>query len=448
MSGCLDLGIAKPNQYNEVAKMLAEEEIEFVVLMEDRQPDFFLNYDRFDRELFVRLNRHGPYNGNHYYPTQGDLKLFVDGLHDSNIKVLYGAWIHENRWIIRRHPEILLTDREGHLLHTNNLSVDFNPLAELKSDHDYGIRNGDKFVEYMYKQYSKLADDFGFDGLFIGDGGMGFRMFGDDNIGVNCYDYSKSSITKFLDSEFFSTNGNHNQKNECILNRKEIKEYLASEEEKIAQSNFSNNNTISEDIWLYHKDEWTEWNCLEWSNFYRTLAHNLHFYRNEKLGAFSCMNYGPEKAIRHGVDYRTIATSGLDYLIFQTYDYAWGKHFRLEAKDIAANAQELLSLHSHLSSWSSRQKIKILFTAETGDSIENWYCPASLTLEEISKYILAKSKDDEHHFSMNEKLVDSGMQNFVSGPVADGVFIVWINETAASLISDIRNTLRTALNDS
>jgi hypothetical protein len=409
--------------------------------MEDRHPDFFLSYDRFNSELYVRLNRHGPYNDTHYYPTQRDMKLFVNSLHDYGINILYGLWIHENRWILRRHPETLLTNRAGQQLHNSNLSADFNPLVELKADSDYGIKNGDKFVDYACKQYSKLAEDFGFNGLFIGDGGMGFRIFGDDNIGLNCYDYSKSSIIKFIDSEFFSTNdSSHNQSSQCVLNSKETKTYLASEENLVRSTS---HNAISTDIWLHHKEEWIKWNCLEWSGFYQALAHHVHL-RNAKLGAYSCMNYGPKKAVMHGIEYKSIATSGLDYLIFQAYDYAWGRHFKLDAKDTEANVQELYSLHLHLSSSrSSRQQMKIFVTAETQDNIENWQCPDVLSLDEIKTYVFTKSRTDRYYQSnINESIINYNTEGSVSQSIIDGIFIVWINETKPNTISAIKNTIR------
>src|SRR5689334_7200962 len=183
-SCCLDLGIAKPNRYNKISNMMAEKEIQFVVLMEDRQPDFFINYDKYSAESIVGLNKHGPEN-NTYRPTQRDLRSFVETFRDEEIEILYGFWVHENTWIDERHSELLLTDSNGKSLSSESFVYDFNPLLKMKIDSEYGIRNEEEFAEYIYKQYSNLADDFGFNGLFLGDGGMGFRLFGDDSIGVN-----------------------------------------------------------------------------------------------------------------------------------------------------------------------------------------------------------------------------------------------------------------------
>ena len=214
ISGCLDLGIAKPAQYKEIAKILAGVGVEFVVLMEDRQPDFFLKYDKYNGESFVRLNRHGPHN-NTYYPTQNDLKLFIQSFHDAGIGIHYGFWVHENRWIDKRHPELLLTDSNGKRLHSEYFINDFNPLLKMENDPVYGITKDEAFVDYICKQYSNLADDFMFDGLFLGDGGMGFRIFGDDSIGINRYDYSNSSIMRFATSQYCQISND----NKCLLHK-------------------------------------------------------------------------------------------------------------------------------------------------------------------------------------------------------------------------------------
>lgn len=446
ISGCLDLGIAKPDDYDRVAKELGREEVKLVVLMEDRQPDFFLKYDAYDAESYVRLNRHGPHNTT-YYPTQSDLKLFVKAFHEVGIEIQYGFWVHENRWTNKRHPELLLTDSTGSCLCSEYYTNDFNPLASMKEDFDYGIKDGEPFAEYVCKQYSNLADDFGFDGLFLADGGMGFRLFGDDGIGVNCYDYSNSSIIRFAASQHFHDTHDH----DCLLSKEKIEEKLPKE--KSTSWTINNNsermrtNDFSNDIWSYHQEQWIKWNCAEWSNFYKTIANYLHTNRNEKLGAFSCMNYGPEQAFMHGVDYNAIVESGLDYLVFQTYDYAWGTYFKLAKKDTMTNLQELVSLNEHLLASSTRSKVKILFTAETSDSIENWQCPMAKTLEDTRVYSqsLAKAKlgnSDNNTLHNNSGRIieykEYADNNMLTTPITDGLFIVWINDTPIDQISQIK----------
>jgi hypothetical protein len=270
-------------------------------------------------------------------------------------------------------------------------------------------------VSYTCRQYSKLADDFGFDGLFIGDGGMGFRLFGDDSVGVNTYDFSNSSIVGFLESKQYRDDVDNNH--DCIL------------EKEIGDINMTRS-IIASHIWSFHQKKWIEWNCTQWSNLYYTLASFLHAKGKHKLGAFNCMNYGPEEALIHGVDYKAIAKSGLDYLIFQTYDYAWATYFKLHNKDIRNNLEQLISLNNYLSSLKS--KPKVLFTAETSDSIEGWNCPLPRTLEQVRAY---------------STLVDSSSCNFEQGsaarPLTDGFFIVWLNEVPGEHISKMRENFGT-----
>ena len=108
LGGCLDLGIAKPADYALIAKKIIEENgnnLKFVVLMEGREPEFFLEYNKYNPEAFVKLNRQGPIN---YYPNQSDLKSFVKAFREIGIKVFYSFWIHDSKWVFERHPELLL----------------------------------------------------------------------------------------------------------------------------------------------------------------------------------------------------------------------------------------------------------------------------------------------------------------------------------------------------
>jgi hypothetical protein len=446
ISACLDLGVGKPTQYREISKALAEKEIQFVVLMEDRQPDFFIKYDKYNAESYVRLNRHGPQNDT-YYPTQNDLKSFVKAFRDEGIEILYGFWVHENRWVDERHQELLLTDFDGRSLRSESFVYDFNPLLKMKVDSDYRIRNGEAFAEYICKQYSNLADDFGFDGLFLGDGGMGFRLFGEDSIGLDRYDYGNSSIGRFATSQYYQYYHDHN----CLLCQEEIGDRLTETLSAATTTSNQDNLTtadLSNDIWSYHQKGWIDWNCSEWSIFYKTISGYLHANRNDKLGAYSCMNYGPRQAPMHGIDYREIAASGLDYLVFQTYDYAWSIHFKLDNKDMDTNFQELVSLNEYLLESSLRSRLKILFTAETNDDIENWQCPPDRTLEETRMYSRTMTEEnDESKKNFKEGKSgksgingdDNSSNNMPSRPITDGFFIVWMNNTPFDIISKIKD---------
>jgi hypothetical protein len=136
------------------------------------------------------------------------------------------------------------------------------------------------------------------------------------------------------------------------------------------------------------------------------------------------MNYGPERALIHGVDYRSIAHAGLDYLIFQTYDYAWSQYFRLHNKDILTNLRELLCTKAYIHD----SNTKLLFTEETADSVEKWDCPLSHTLGEVYAY--------------------SSTRIFRHGdwdPAVDGAFIVWINDTPFDELGYLGSVLKSSM---
>ena len=411
VSGCLDLGIAKPDQYSTmVCKLVKEIEknLNFVVLMEDRQPDFFLTYDKYDPDAFVMLNKHGPFQ---YYPNQSDLKSFVRAFNEKGVNVFYGFWIHENRWVYERHPELLLIDETGKRSHNNDFNSDFNPLSQLEKDSDYSINNGQQFVNYICRQYSKLSADFGFNGLFIGDGGMGFRRFGeeddddDDNNNyskaVRYYDYSSSTIGQFVNSHYYR---HHNS---CMI---------------FNNQSFATD-VLLNDIQSNHLEQWVEWNCFRWTQFYKILAEYLHANKHQ-FAAYNCMNYGPERALIHGVDYRSIAHAGLDYLIFQTYDYAWSQYFRLHNKDILTNLRELLCTKAYIHD----SNTKLLFTEETADSVEKWDCPLSHTLGEVFAY-------------SSTRIFNHGDWD----PAVDGAFIVWINDTPFDELGYLGSVLKSSM---
>lgn len=153
---CTDLGaFQKPVQHFEG--------LTGVVIMEDRFPEFFLSYDGYKATDDAKLNRHGPLAA---HRTHEDLKALVATLHGRGIKVVYGFWNHMGwkfqswrlpRWF-QLHPEI--TRVPG--------TSDIHPLAFLNKEQM-------SYAAYIGHQYEKLAYDFDFDGLFLGDGFSGYR---------------------------------------------------------------------------------------------------------------------------------------------------------------------------------------------------------------------------------------------------------------------------------
>jgi len=162
-AACVDLGAFR--------KPLPDyQEIETLVIMEDRQPKFFLSYDGYKPNEKVPLNRHGPYR---HYILQKDLKELVIKLHQKKKKVLIGFWAFWSDGIrgptawLKKHPE--LKSRRSDEADIGN------PFAVLSQEKI-------PFVSHIVAQYKKLQKDFQFDGLFLGDGLNGFRNFWDPNL--------------------------------------------------------------------------------------------------------------------------------------------------------------------------------------------------------------------------------------------------------------------------
>jgi hypothetical protein len=133
--------------------------------MEDRFPEFFLSYEKFEPQKPTTLNRHGPLK---WYSTQLDLKLLVDEFRTQGVKVIIGFWNYGgDEWNIKNRPVWLKNHPE---LQRIPESSDLEPFVVLKSE-------GISYAAYIASQYKKLQRDFGFDGLFLGDGFSGYRSF-------------------------------------------------------------------------------------------------------------------------------------------------------------------------------------------------------------------------------------------------------------------------------
>lgn len=148
--------------------LLKQRGIKEMVLMEDRDPQFFLNYQEYNPNQTVPLNRHG--NPDEKW-TMNDLKKLTEQLHQVGIKVTIGFWGNAenagNNEFIKKNWQQLHPMIPG--------SSDINPLAMVQNAEGKTI----SFAEYIVEQYQKLHRDFGFDGLFLGDGLMGYRDFKD-----------------------------------------------------------------------------------------------------------------------------------------------------------------------------------------------------------------------------------------------------------------------------
>ena len=133
------------------------------------------------------------------------------------------------------------------------------------------------------------------------------------------------------------------------------------------------------------------------------------------LAAYNVMNYDPALARLHGVDYRAIAEAGLDVLVFQAYDYAWGPlgpfgFLHIAKKDLATNLAALLRTRAHVG---YDTRMQIVVTVETEDEVETWNAPVAHTLGEA--YALGNA---------------AAFDGKAWRRAADGAFIVWGNSVS------------------
>ena len=360
----------------------------WVCLMEDRQPVFFHGYQGYEAEAPVPLNRHGPHK--HAW-RQADVRRLVAALHGHGVKVLLGYWIHECEWVDKRHPELLIRDQHGNLWQDEvELNADFSPLRRLKADPEHDVREGERYGRWSARRYARLAADFGFDGLFLGDGGMGFRRHGKDWKDLRHFDFHEDWTAELAADHAFERHAG------CKVASPDAEER-------------------AHDIKAHHWEHWVAFNCERWTAYYRDVAEAVHA-TGGILAAYNCMNYDPALARLHGVDYRGIAESGLDIMVFQAYDYAWGPlgpfgFLHIARKDNATNLAALLRTRAAIGHDTS---MRLVVTVETEDEVEGWDAPACHTLGELHALGHAVSYDGERWRR-----------------AADGAFVVWGNSVPA-----------------
>jgi plasmid stabilization system protein ParE len=388
---CLDLGAFDPSLPDcgvaaHVAR--AHETLAWVVLMEDRQPVFFHGYAGYHPEAGVPLNRHGP-RADAW--RQSDVKRLVQAFHTHGVKVLLGYWAHECSFVDERHPELLIRDAEGKLWQDfTEMNADFSPLRRMKADPDHDVREGERYATWSGRRYARLSRDLGFDGLFLGDGAMGFRRHGQDWKDLRHFDYHEDWLAEFRADVSFSVHAG------CALQPG------------------ANGPEAARDVQTHHWEHWVAFNTERWTDFYRTMATAVHA-TGGILAAYNVMNYDPALARLHGVDYRGIAEAGLDILVFQAYDYAWGPlgpfgFLHIAKKDLETNLQTLLRTRAHVG---FDTPMRIIVTVETEDEVETWNAPVPHTLGELYHYGNALAEDEGKWRR-----------------AADGAFIVWGNSVA------------------
>jgi hypothetical protein len=139
--------------------------LEGVVIMEDRDPQFFLPFAGYQAPRAADLNRHGP---RHDWVTQEDLRTLVGQLQAQGVKTAIGFWNYGG-WQFHRRPAWLRAHPE--LRHVP-LSSQLYPFVYLRPEHI-------TYAEYIGRQYARLREAFNFDGLMLGDGFCGFSSIWD-----------------------------------------------------------------------------------------------------------------------------------------------------------------------------------------------------------------------------------------------------------------------------
>ena len=137
--------------------------VEGVVLMEDRHPQFFLSFRDFAPAAPTGLNRHGPLQ---CLQTQQDLRELVAGLRGQGLRVAVGFWNYGGWWPLPPAPWL----RRHRELHRMPESSDLDPFVRIQPE-------GIEYAEYIGRQYERLRQTFGFDGLMLGDGFCGYGSF-------------------------------------------------------------------------------------------------------------------------------------------------------------------------------------------------------------------------------------------------------------------------------
>jgi hypothetical protein len=164
--GAFDLRKLRDNKIDFTA--FAKKGIGEIVIMEDRDPMFYLNYGQFEAAKEVPLNRHG--NKEDKW-NMSDLQDLVSRLHGAGLKVEIGFWGNSGN----KDGNPFIKRNWDNLKPVFPTSDDINPLSFVID------ADGSEMpcADYIVNQFRKLNRDFKFDGLFLGDGLMGFRAFMD-----------------------------------------------------------------------------------------------------------------------------------------------------------------------------------------------------------------------------------------------------------------------------
>lgn len=117
----------------------------------------------------------------------------------------------------------------------------------------------------------------------------------------------------------------------------------------------------------------------QWKEFYSIIGEHVHRARGE-LWAYDCMGLNIQEAQKHGADYRSLASVGLDVLVFQSYPTVWGpRYFNVNDGKLETNKENLESVILDLEGTATR----VFVTIEVADKVERWQVPVTASIKQM-----------------------------------------------------------------
>lgn len=222
------------------------------------------------------------------------------------------------------------------------------------------LQNGSYFEDLLQQKTVEVLVDYGFDGVQLADGISSGRLSLQEG------DYSDDIVAQFLEDVQLSLPQDIPQKAD------------GDSQQMLCRADW---------IWQHHRAEWITFHCRRWETFYRKFTDRLAAVG--KRAVFnSAWGRDPFEAIyRFGIDYRHIATIGVDGCMVE--DVAPGLAI-LSAEDngYQMNDTQRRQLHydflaALLQNRAAMPAIQILSLSSIHDTMEQWgvleHMPTSMT---------------------------------------------------------------------
>ena len=226
--------------------------------------EFVLGYQGLDHEYALHPNEQS-YGGHPASPererqnwTNYQLKGLISELHQHNIKV-YLSYFNFAGDYMKNHRYLLETTAE------NNTTGTFNVLKKLD--------DGTPFEDILQTATMKVLNDYNFDGIQIADGISSYRL------ALQYGDYSDNMVNQFLDYS--------------KINLPETKNRAAY-------------------IWSEYRQEWIDFHVFRWGVFFDKYVKRIRESGKEAIFNSAWTRDPFEAMYRYGVDYRLIASTGID----------------------------------------------------------------------------------------------------------------------------------------